>query len=207
MRTKHSKLIIGLTGLIASGKTEAAKAFRSRGITVIDVDEFAHSLYVKGKPLYKKLLNKYGRSILGSDGGINRPVLAKIVFNGEKEHRSFNRLVFPRLNKGLQSAIRNLKSKIVVLDMAVLFESGFYKKADIIVFVRPGAAAWRRRIGAMKNSAFIKKALKFQKIFGLNKKIALSDYILYNDKDKAALKRRADVLIKIIKDIYGRKRL
>ena len=59
------KIVIGLTGLIASGKSEAAKAFRGRGITVIDVDEFAHGLYAKGRPLYKELVKKYGKGISG----------------------------------------------------------------------------------------------------------------------------------------------
>jgi hypothetical protein len=55
----------------------------------------------------------------------------------------------------------------------------------------------------VKNSEFVRKAVKFQEIFGLNKKIALSDYILYNSKNKAALRRSALNLFKKTKEIYG----
>jgi dephospho-CoA kinase len=199
------KIIIGLTGLIASGKTETAKIFGKAGFTVIDVDSFAHDLYKKSRPLYRALVRKYGSGILGAGGRINRKELAQHAFSGIKEYLTFSKLVFPYLNRGLHSKIQNLKSKIVVLDMAVLFESGFYRHVDVIIFVKVSGGIWKKRVNAGKNSGWTKKTLKYQKIFAINKKIALSDYILYNDKDKADLRRRAAVLIKIIKDIYGRK--
>jgi len=200
-----NKIVIGLTGIIASGKSEAAGAFRGKGISVIDVDKFAHGLYAKGRPLYRKLIKKYGKGILGAGGRICRPALADLAFKDEKHYLYFNRIVFPYLNSALHSKIQNLRSKIAVLDMAVLFESGFYRHVDVIIFVKVPGGIWKKRVNAGKNSGWAKKTLKYQKIFAINKKIALSDYILYNDKDKADLRRRAAVLIKIIKDIYGRK--
>ena len=71
---------------------------------------------------------------------------------------SFNNLVFPYLNKALQSKIQNLKSKIVVLDMAVLFESGFYTHADIIIFVKVSGSGMAKSASTrMKNCGRIRK--------------------------------------------------
>lgn len=203
IQNPKSKVVIGLTGLIASGKTTAAKALRRRGVCVIDVDEFAHGLYARGKPLYNKLVEKYGRQVLGAGGAVDRKELAKIVFKGKKEYRAFCRLVFPALNHTLQLEIVNCKSKIVILDMAVLFESGFYRNADVIILVRTPAKKWAKRINTMKNAVYVRNTVKFQRIFSLNKKIALSDYILYNNKNKAALRRTAINLLEKVKGIYG----
>ncbi len=85
----------------------------------------------------------------------------------------------------------------------MLFESGFYRRADMIVLVKVPSKGWNKRVNFLKNREFVRKAVKFQKIFGLNKKIALSDYILYNDKNKAALRRFAVNLFKKTKEIHG----
>jgi len=201
------KVIIGLTGLIASGKTETAKVFKKAGFTVIDVDSFAHGLYKKGKPLYRALVKKYSKAILAPGGQINRRELAKLAFAGKPQYLSFSRLVFPYLNRALKSLIDNRQpttvNPFIVLDMAVLFESGFYRRCDATVFVKAPEKQIRARMKA-RNAGPAGKALIYQKLFKVNKKIALSDYILYNDENKAALTLAARKLISKIKEKHER---
>jgi dephospho-CoA kinase len=196
-------MVIGLTGLIASGKTETGRVFKEAGFTVIDVDSFAHGLYKKGKPLYHGLVKKYGKVILARGGQINRRELAKLAFAGKKQYLTFNHIVFPYLNKALYSALRTSHSALTVLDMAVLFESGFYRRCDAVVFVKAPEKQIRARLNARKTGP-AGKALIYQKLFKVNKKIALSDFILYNDKNKAALTRAARKLISKIKEKHER---
>jgi dephospho-CoA kinase len=147
-------------------------------------------------------VERYGKGILSQDGRINRKELAKLVFAGSKQYLAFNHLVFPFLNRALKSAICNMRSKMTILDMAVLFESGFYRYCDSVVFVKAPERLIRKRLKA-RNRGSVVKALKYQKLFNANKKIALSDFILYNDKNRAALQRAAGELILGIKDKYG----
>lgn len=198
---RKGKTIIGLTGLIASGKTETAKVFKKDGFKVVDVDSFAHGLYKKGKPLYKKLVKKYGKGILAAGGQINRKALAGLAFAGVKQYLAFNRLVFPYLNKSLHAALSTLHAPRIVLDMAVLFESGFNRHCDEVVFVKAPEAQIRERLKKRKPGS-AGKALKYQKLYNLNKKIAKSGYILYNNKNKTALVKAALAIISKIKDKY-----
>jgi len=206
---RQPKIVIGLTGLIASGKTETAKAFKKAGFAVVDVDSFAHGLYTKGKPLYKALVKKYGPCILGANREIDRRGLAELAFAGKKQYLSFSRLVFPYLNRALKVFIDNRQPStdnrqpiFIVLDMAVLFESGFYRNCDAIVFVSSRENHILARLRSRRPGA-TRKALKFQKLFPVNKKIALSDYIIYNNKNMAALRRAAGELMSKIEDKYG----
>jgi len=203
VRTGRTPVVIGITGLIASGKTTVAGVFRRDGFKVIDVDEFARSLYKKGLPLYSALVKKYGKIILLGNGEISRKELAKLAFKDTKQYLSFCGLVFKFLNRSLKSMICKLNVKTVVLDMAVLFESGFYRYCDSIILVKSPEAGIRERLKKLKNRVNVKKALKFQKIFKMNKKIALSDFIIYNEKNKAKLLKDAENLTKKVKGEYG----
>ena len=56
--------ILGLTGGISSGKSEASKVFLEFGYKVIDTDKIAHEIYLKGTDIYEKIINYFGENIL-----------------------------------------------------------------------------------------------------------------------------------------------
>jgi len=196
------KIIIGITGLIGDGKSEASKVFKNKGIKVIDVDGFAHKLYKKGTDLYKKIIKIYGKKILLKNSNINRNVLGKIVFSNKEQYRKFTALIYPVLNSALKNEIKKIKSNIIVLDMAVLFQSGFYKNVDKIIFIRTSDKIWRKRF---KNKKYFKKILKIRQIQKENlttKMIALCDFIVYNNSNEKNLKDKINrILKKVIRPI------
>ncbi len=203
------KIIIGITGLIGDGKTEAAQYFKKKGIKVIDVDNFAHTLYKKNTGLYNKILKIYGDKIKDSNGKINREKLSKIVFLNDFEYRKFTSLIYPVLNNKLKEYINKLKNKIILVDMAVLFQSGFYKYTDIIIFIKTTERIWKNRFIKSKNYKLILKIRNIQKKYLKNfKTIALSDFILYNNTTKQNFTLKVNKIYeKIIKEgIYVRKR-
>ncbi len=187
MSAGRQKVIIGVTGTIRSGKTEACRHLEKAGYYVIDVDEFAHKLYKKGNRLWNILKNEYGSVILSKTGEIDRETLAEIVFETKKKYRTFASLIFPFLNDMLLRYIKKLKKRVIVLDMAVLFESGFYKYADFILIIRVNNSIWIKRMKKRQNIEKAKKIMGFQNIFSISKKIALSDIVIYNDKSNREL--------------------
>ena len=56
--------ILGLTGGISSGKSEASKIFSELGYTVIETDKIAHEMYLKGTDIYEAVINFFGKNIL-----------------------------------------------------------------------------------------------------------------------------------------------
>ncbi|MCX8093441.1 MAG: dephospho-CoA kinase [Candidatus Goldbacteria bacterium] len=201
------KLVIGITGFIKSGKTLTAQYFKNHGFHVIDVDRLAHSLYKRATPLYKKILNIFGNNILKPDSTIDRKKLGRLVFSSKSIYKKFCSLVYPALNKTIITKIKSLRHKIIILDMAVLFETGIYKKIDYVIFIMVSKKKWQERINNYPNAVMIKKIFNFQNIFKLSKKIALSDFIIYNNGNKKELYDKVRELSKKIKENLWKKKM
>ena len=73
--------IIGLTGGIGSGKSEAAECFSALGVPIIDADKIAHELLSPGHPILTQIIERFGTSLLQSNGELNRAALREIIFN------------------------------------------------------------------------------------------------------------------------------
>ena len=71
--------IIGLIGGVASGKSAVGAALERRGAVVFNADEFGHAV-LKEPEVRGELVARWGPGVLGEDGEISRPAVAKIVF-------------------------------------------------------------------------------------------------------------------------------
>ncbi|MFA5975687.1 MAG: dephospho-CoA kinase, partial [Elusimicrobiota bacterium] len=100
--THKKRLILGITGGIASGKSSVMALLSKRGIPVICSDDLAHRCIRKGHPAYKKIVRRFGRSILGSDGEINRRTLGKQVFAHPHLRKQLEQIVHPYVIRALK---------------------------------------------------------------------------------------------------------
>ena len=73
-------LVVGLTGGIGSGKSTVSRLLSERGAVIVDADLAARKVVEPGGPAYQGVLDRFGPGILASDGTIDRPALAAIVF-------------------------------------------------------------------------------------------------------------------------------
>ena len=194
MKKSAVKKIIAITGFTGSGKTVAANFLRKKGFMVIDVDEFVHSIYAPGCALYTALVKRYKKGVLAEGLQIDRKKLGEIVFGSRRAYRDFIKLVYPAMNKALLKHINCLDEKVVILDMAVLFESGFYRKADEIIYIKTDINVWNKRVAPFKKKKY-RTIKSYQVSFPEPKKIAYSRYIIYNNKTKK------DLCLKVLKAV------
>src|SRR5437868_5278104 len=129
-------LTIGLTGGIGSGKTTVAGMFKSYGAKVIDADVITRELIAPGGKCVKKVAKVFGHAILKSSK-IDRVALAKIVFQDPRELKKLTDILYPIGLKEIKKQIAQLKNtKLVVLDVPLLFESGWDKLDDVTIVVQ-----------------------------------------------------------------------
>jgi hypothetical protein len=86
--------IIGLTGGIASGKSETSRVFRQMGVPVIDADEIAHAVMEKGKPSHGRVVSAFRKypGVVTADGDIDRGALRELVFSDPDLNRCLARV-------------------------------------------------------------------------------------------------------------------
>jgi dephospho-CoA kinase len=131
-------LLVGLTGNIASGKSEVARRLRELGATVIDADELARRAVEAGTPALKRIAERWGTAVLSSDGLLDRAALRRRVFRDHDGLEELNRIVHPavtRLRDEQVAQARARGERVIVCDIPLLFEKRLADDFDRLVLV------------------------------------------------------------------------
>src|SRR5512135_1595909 len=132
-------LIVGLTGGIASGKSLVAKVFQDLGAHIIDADKIVHELLEPGQQAWEEVVKYFGPEIVFPDKTIDRRKLGAIVFNDAEKRAWLNQCLHPKVFAVYTARVKHLCARaldaIIVLDAALLIETGYHKKMDRIVVV------------------------------------------------------------------------
>ncbi|MDP9202082.1 MAG: dephospho-CoA kinase [Gemmatimonadota bacterium] len=131
-------ILIGLTGNIASGKSEVAKMLADRGATLIDADVLAREAVRPETQALRDIVKRWGKDVLEQDGSLDRKALREIVFADQSELDALNRIVHPgvtRLRDREIALARERGDPIVVCVIPLLFERNLVDEFDAIVLV------------------------------------------------------------------------
>jgi dephospho-CoA kinase len=132
-----SRLILAVTGNIASGKSLAARMFREKGCALVDADKVAHELYAAQPSLVRQLAQEFGEDILNPDGSLHRRRLGAKVFGDPSALAALDRVVHPHLRVALRerifSSLRVMNR--VVVDAALVVEWDAWREADHLILI------------------------------------------------------------------------
>lgn len=182
-----NKKIIGITGLIGSGKTTAGKYFSRRGALFINSDKVVRELYKNNRPGTAKIASFFGKQFLKTDGSVNRRKLAGFVFCDVKKLEMLNRLVHPLILEEIKRIIIKSKEKLVFVE-AVYFRKGALADiTDGIIYIscHKNKILCRNKDGSNKQN-LIKEILKNQEITDD------ADWVIYNNRDKSFFYNKLD---------------
>lgn len=194
-------ITVGLTGSIATGKSEVAKLFSAAGIPVFDSDAEVHGLYAQ--KTIRDLLGKIFPDVI-IDGEVDRPRLGQRVLGSPKDLRKLESLIHPLVRKGRKRFIahwRKQGSPLVVIDIPLLFETGQEEELDYIIVVSANEDAQRRR-------AMARPGMTKQKLAGILarqmpdvEKRNRADFIIENSGSLEQLRTQVDALIRKLAEL------
>lgn len=186
---KKKRLILGITGGIATGKSTVIKMLAKAGIPGISSDALAHEAIRKGKPAYRQILKRYGKKLLRYNGQLCRMKLGRIVFSDPKERLWLEQQVHPYVIKKLKNFAR-AHTGTVALDIPLLFEAGLESLVDKIVVVAAPRAAQIRRLKQRNGLSTADANHRISAQWPLSKKIRSADVVLYNDATLRSLQKQ-----------------
>jgi dephospho-CoA kinase len=177
--------IVGIVGGIASGKSSAAKIFKEHGAALLSGDEIGHQIL--GEPeIVTAAEERWGSGVIDQNGEIDRHRLAAIVFS-EKEHREeltfLEKLTHPRIKSRLLAEIDRLRTAgtgVVILDAALLLETGWYSMCEKIVFI-DASEENREKYAAQRNWTKEELICRESQQLSLEKKRAAADFQICNN--------------------------
>ena len=143
--------VIGLTGGIGMGKSNAAAVFRRAGVPVFDADASVHRLQARGG----RAVGAIGRAFPGvvQDGAVDRAALRQAVLSDPAALRRLEAIVHPLVREAERAFLARSRRDgrlVVVLDIPLLFETGGEKRVDQVVVVSAPQSMQRHRVRARR---------------------------------------------------------
>ncbi|MGB2696611.1 MAG: dephospho-CoA kinase [Candidatus Zixiibacteriota bacterium] len=187
--------VIGITGGIASGKTEVAKVFQRLGAKILSGDEIGKDVVERNPHLLKKLVKTFGNEILDSKKRLNRKNLARIAFSSKSLTKKLNQIVHPFLLKDLKEKIKSLKKrgyrKPVVIDAALIVEWDLQSKFDCLIFVDCSRQKRIKRLIQQKGYTRKEAEGRIKAQFPESKKRKQADFVIKNEGSLKELREKA----------------
>lgn len=122
-----SRLVIGLTGGIGSGKSTVADLFVAEGAALVDTDAIAHELTAAGGAAMPALLAAFGPAVVDAAGGLDRLAMRQRIFADAAARRQLEGILHPLIRQISAERCAQAAAPYVILDVPLLVESDSYR--------------------------------------------------------------------------------
>lgn len=177
------KIVIGVTGNIATGKSLVLRMLQELGCLVIDADKLAHQLMRQGSPVYEAIVEQFGKYIVDSSGQIHRSRLGRIVFGDPEALNMLEQITHPGVRREILKQVEQTEAPVVAIEAIKLFESNLNEICQSIwVVTSPPEVQLKRLVERRK----MKPETAQQRIRAQGSpdpKIAKADVVIDNSDD------------------------
>jgi dephospho-CoA kinase len=189
-RNAGHRMLIGLTGNIATGKSEVAQMLADLGAHVIDADKVAHEMMQPGGPAYEAVVASFGPEILADDGTIDRGKLGAIVFADPAALGRLEEAVHPATITEVDRRIAAAAAPVVVVEAIKLIETGMHRGYDALWVVTAPRSLQIARLVVQRGQTEEQAILRIDAQPRQEEKAALADVVIVNDGDLAELREK-----------------
>ena len=187
-------IVVGILGDIGSGKSFVSKQFNC---PIFNADIEVNKIYKKNKICYKKLKRKLTKYIKSFP--INKVELTNAILADKSNLKKIVSIVHPIVKKQMNIFLKkNIKKKLVILDIPLLIENNLNKEKYILVFIESKKKQVDLHLKKRKNynKKIVESFRKLQSKLSYKKK--LSNYIIKNDFKLSTIKKRVKFVKKSI---------
>ena len=188
-------LKIGLTGGIASGKSETARFFSDLGVTVIDTDQLAREVLGPRSAGLQQVAETFGKHLLHEDGSLDRRALRHIIFSDPAARRSLEKITHPRIVALLHEILAGLSDQpYVIVEIPLLAESGLTGELDRILVVDAPEDLQIDRLMRCDSETADEARMALKSQSNRRARLELADDIIVNDADREKLRQEVQTL-------------
>jgi dephospho-CoA kinase len=181
-------LRVGLTGGLASGKSFVGRTLAELGCTLIQADLLGHQALARGGCAYDAVVKEFGRDILDLNDEIDRRMLAGRVFDFPDRLTRLNELVHPCVIKMEEELATRAHAKdpsgIVIVEAAILIETGSYKRFDRLIVAFCSEEQQIERATARDGFTLDEAKARLRRQMPLSEKRNYADYVIDTSSTK-----------------------
>lgn len=179
-------LLVGLTGGIGSGKTTVARVFRILGVPVFEADIEGRRLLREDQGVIHAVTDRFGPEVL-RNGGVDRAVLAAKVFSDRSALADLNSIIHPVVRAGFRRWASAQNSAFVIMEAAVMAESGSYKIMDRVVLVSAPEDLRIRRVMARDGVEEAHVRARMDNQADEAERMAIAQHVIHNDDKRLVI--------------------
>lgn len=188
-------MILGVTGLIGSGKSEVSAVFGELGAKIIDCDQIGREVVESDSGILDRLIKSFGDTILTSERKLDRRQLGLLAFASPENTKVLNSIVHPALLAELDRRLEEARSRgyHAAVDAALLIYWNYHTKMDYAILVSSYTRNRIRRLlaGGLSNEEIRRRTQSQLPLSSLRQE---SDFVLSNNEDLPSLRKKAKIL-------------
>ena len=176
--------IIGITGSIATGKSQVSNILRGLGYNVIDSDLIAREVAIR-KDILDKIRDYFGEEAV-QDNKLNRAYIRDIVFKDEEKLETLNNIMHSEIYKTMLQRV--VEEEINFMDVPLLFETledakehGIEYDEIWVVYTIPSIQM--ERLMARDSIDLLEAKRIIDSQIPIEEKRNLADYVIENNED------------------------
>lgn len=174
--------VIGITGGIASGKSNVCNVLRELGYKIIDCDEITFNLSKKGNILHKEIINYFGSEYLLEDGELDKKKLGSVIFNDQSKREALDRITHPIIKDELLRELKEYSNEeVIFVEVPLLYESKFNLICDFVVCVYLDKNLQIQRLMEREGISYEFAKRKVESQMDLKVKGQLADYVIISN--------------------------
>ena len=191
---------IGLTGGIATGKSTVSMILRELEVPVIDADAVDRCLSEKGSKVWQAVYDHFGSKFFLPDGEMDRNALGRLIFSDKEARETLNRITHPIIQREMEEILRqtekNQDPPIAVLDVPLLFESGWNRYVDEVWVVAVPEELQIRRL--MQRSGLTREQAirRINSQMSLEEKCRMADRVIDNSRTVQRTREQVTAILK-----------
>lgn len=191
------KMIVGITGSIATGKSIVTNYLKSLGYPIIDSDEIAHRQLEK-PAIIQEIIEKIGEEVL-MDNKINRSKLGRIVFSDSEKRNMLNQIIHPHVIKEIKKNY-SLHQGLIFVDIPLMFEASLEFLVDKIIVVYTSMETQLIRLMTRDKIDEKYAKMKIASQFDIEEKKKKADFLINNEGDISNTYLQVDDILRRLKN-------
>jgi len=201
VRGNDNRLIVGITGGIACGKTTVTDMFQEPGAFLIDFDLIARKVVEPGAPGLEKIVDYFGKQVLQEDGYLDRKAVSDIVFKDIEKRKKLESFTHPAIYEEFFKQVNEIASKnqdpIIQVAIPLLIEINLQYLFDKVIVVylpekkQIERLALRDKISESEAAGILKSQLP------IDDKIGFADFIINNENSVEQTRKQ-------VEDVYSK---
>jgi len=210
LRGEDNRLLLGVTGGIATGKTTVANMLRELGAPIIDFDLIARQVVEPGKPAYEQIVAFFGKQILQEDGTIDRKKLSDIVFRDMEKRKKLESFTHPQIGVEFLRQIGEITiadpNAIIQVVIPLLIEINMQYMFHKLLLVYTSREMQIQRLVVRDGISEEEAGRILLAQLPIDEKVPFADFVIRNEKGLDETRKQVEDLWKELKRIQGERK-